>query len=223
MKLGILGYQHNKPFNIAVNKWRDLLFPKDRSAAFGFPAGTGSAFKFRVRRSPVFAQIGMPRGGNSASIPQNLHSLLLYRGLELPEPTLVFSDKPGTGTAADTHPMRGIVANRPYDFPLTLRGRRRCVSASCARAPKRRYYMAIFNRSIGANTPPPPNATISSTIRDFSRPTGSPLKYPRPAHRAGYSAPSLPERTSVQALYLRHSRSRARSRRCAHPMHRMTC
>jgi hypothetical protein len=27
VKLGILGYQHNKPFNIAVNKWRDRLSP----------------------------------------------------------------------------------------------------------------------------------------------------------------------------------------------------
>jgi len=122
VKLGILGYQHNKPFNIAVNKWRDLLFSKNRSAAFEFPAGVGSAFKFRVRRSPVFAQIGLPRGGDSAAIPKNLQPLLRYRGLELPEPTLLFSDRRGTGTAADTHPMRGIVVNRPYDFPLTLKG-----------------------------------------------------------------------------------------------------
>jgi hypothetical protein len=60
VKLGILGYQHNKPFNSAMNKWRSL--PKMPSS-FEFPTGAGSSFKFHARRSPVFAQIGLPRGG----------------------------------------------------------------------------------------------------------------------------------------------------------------
>ena len=30
IKLGILGWQHNKPFNQAVNSWRTLVFPKDQ-------------------------------------------------------------------------------------------------------------------------------------------------------------------------------------------------
>src|ERR1019366_4838860 len=122
VKLGILGYQHNKPFNIAVNKWRGLLFPKDGPATFEFPSGTGSSFKFRVRRSPVFAQIGLPHGGLSASIPESLRPLIKYYGVELAEQALVFCNKGGTGPATDTHPIRGIVANRPYDYPLTLKG-----------------------------------------------------------------------------------------------------
>ena len=122
VKLGILGYQHNKPFNIAVNKWRGLLFPKDRPSILEFPGGTGSSFKFRITRSPVFAQIGLPRAGRSALISDKLRSLLKYRGLELSEPALVFCAKRGTGTCADTHPIRGVVANRPFDYPLTLKG-----------------------------------------------------------------------------------------------------
>lgn len=122
VKLGILGYQHNKPFNTAMNKWRSLLFPKDKPCSFEFPTGTGSSFKFRVRRSPVFAQIGLPHGGRSANITQNLHPLIKYKGLELAEPTLLFCDKRGTGTYTDTHPVRGLAASRPFDFPLTLRG-----------------------------------------------------------------------------------------------------
>ena len=122
VKLRILGYQHNKPFNVAMNKWRDLLFPKGRSATLEFPANVGSPFKFRIRRSPVFAQIGLPRGDRIASVPQNLQPLLKYRGLELVEPTLVFCDKRGSGTSTDTHPIRGVVTNRPYDYPLTLKG-----------------------------------------------------------------------------------------------------
>ena len=44
VKLGILGYQHNKPFNIAVNEWRELLFPKGRQHSFDFPIGAASSF-----------------------------------------------------------------------------------------------------------------------------------------------------------------------------------
>jgi hypothetical protein len=122
VKLGILGYQHNKPFNVAVNKWRELLFPKDRAPVFDYPFGVASTFKFKVRRSPVFAKIGLLRGGRPTNIPPSLQSLLKYKGLELVEPTLVFSNKSGTKAVTDTHPIRGVAANRPYDFPLTLKG-----------------------------------------------------------------------------------------------------
>jgi hypothetical protein len=122
IKLGILGYQHNKPFNIAVNKWRSLLFPKERPADFEFPTNACPSFKFRAKRSPVFGQIGLPSGGRSISIPQTLRPLLKYQGLELREPTLVFCNRRGTGTSTDTHPVRGMVTNRPFDYPLTLKG-----------------------------------------------------------------------------------------------------
>ena len=123
VKLGILGYQHNKPFNVSVNKWRNLLFPKTSGIVdFEYPVGSGSSFKFRIRRSPVFAQIGQPHGRKSQSISQSLRPLLKYTGLELSEPRLVFCNRRGTGTITDTHPIRGIVSNRPFDYPLTLKG-----------------------------------------------------------------------------------------------------
>lgn len=122
VKLGILGYQHNKPFNQAVNKWRGLLFAKERPSIFAYPGNSGSTFKFRVRRSPVFGQIGMPHGSLSASISEGLRPLLRYKGFELNEPALVFCDKQGTATCTDTHPIRGVVENRPFDYPLTIRG-----------------------------------------------------------------------------------------------------
>jgi hypothetical protein len=122
VKLGILGYQHNKPFNIVLNKWRELLFPKDRPSVFEFPSGRGSSFRFRINRSPIFAQIGLPHGGSSASTSDKLRPLLKYRGFALDEPTLVFCDRQGTGTRTDTHPIRGVMANRPFDYPLTHKG-----------------------------------------------------------------------------------------------------
>ena len=122
VKLGILGYQHNKPFNIAVNKWRETLFPKDRPHRFDFPVGTASSFKFYVRRSPVFGQIGLPLGGPRVNTPDSLKPLLKYHGLQLAEPLLVFCNRSGTDTCTDTHPIRGVVTNRPLDYPLTLKG-----------------------------------------------------------------------------------------------------
>ncbi len=122
VKLGILGYQHNKQFNIAVNKWREILFPKGIAPVFEYPVSAASAFKFKVRRSPMFGKIGLPHGTRPINIPASLASLLKYKGVELREPTLVFSNKGGTHVVTDTHPIRGVAANRPYDFPLTIKG-----------------------------------------------------------------------------------------------------
>jgi hypothetical protein len=122
IKLAILGYQHNKEFNQAVNRWRSLLFPKGRESIFEFPSNCGSSFKFKVHRSPVFGEIGLPQGGATISVSNNLQPLLKHRGVQLPEPGLVFSNRSGTGIVKGTHPIRGVVENRPYDYPLTIRG-----------------------------------------------------------------------------------------------------
>ena len=122
IKVEILGYQHNKPFNRAVNSWRETLFPRDGSAMFAFPSGSGSAFKFRVRRSPNFATIGLPSGNRSLNLPERMLPLVKHRGVQLAEPRLLFSNKAGTAPVKDTLPVRGILRNRPYDYPLTLRG-----------------------------------------------------------------------------------------------------
>jgi hypothetical protein len=39
-------------------------------------------------------------------------------GLELQEPKLLFSNRRGNGTETDVNPVRGLLDNRPYDFPL---------------------------------------------------------------------------------------------------------
>lgn len=75
IKFAILGYQHNKPFNRAVMAWRKLLFPEGREAVFEFPRDSGSSFKFKVRRSPVFGEIGLPQGGASTTIPSSVQPL----------------------------------------------------------------------------------------------------------------------------------------------------
>ena len=122
IKNEILGYQHNKPFNQAVNSWRDTLFRNHPTSVFEFPPNSASTFKFRVRRSPVFARIGLPGMASVEDVSATLEPLIRYRGVQLAEPLLLFSNKDGTAAVRDTHPIRGILRNRPYDFPLTSRG-----------------------------------------------------------------------------------------------------
>jgi len=121
VKLGILGFQHNKPFNQAVNKWRTHLFG-DAVTVLTFPHNETSSFRFHVRRSPAFAKIGLQGNGRPSSIPERLLPLLKYKGVQLDEPKLILSNKAGVGLVTDTHPVRGVANNRPYDYPLTLKG-----------------------------------------------------------------------------------------------------
>lgn len=199
VKLGILGYQHNKPFNIAMNKWRGLLFPKERPATFAFPMGVGSSFKFRLRRAPAFAQIGLPHGGRSASIPQKLQPLLKYKGLELREPTLVFCDKRGTGTASDTHPVRGIVANRPFDFPLTLKGLvpslRIGVVCAKAEAPLLQRYLQNINQG---HQPADSERDYLVDYPGFQQAYGQPVEVPEPG-AAGWVVCTEPDGTDSRS------------------------
>jgi hypothetical protein len=107
IKNGILGYQHNRPFNRAIMDWRSILFPTNREAVYEFPHACGSTFRFKIRRSPVFGEIGLPLGGKITPIPPALQPLIKYQGLQLSEPELVFSNKAGTGLVRSPHPIRG--------------------------------------------------------------------------------------------------------------------
>lgn len=122
IKREILGYQHNKPFNSSVNGWRNTLFTQGPVSVFEFPCGSGVEFRFRVRRSPIFANIGLLSGGRPLRVPNKMQGLIKHRGLQLDEPSLLFSNRTGTGLVRDAHPIRGILHNQPYDYPLTSRG-----------------------------------------------------------------------------------------------------
>lgn len=121
IKLGILGWQHNGPFNMAMNRWRAKLFGGQSVCTFEYPPECGSTFRFRVRRSPIFAEIG-GQNGPALMPPDSLKPLLRHRGTELGEPELLFSNRNASATIKDAHPIRGILTNRPYDFPLTSCG-----------------------------------------------------------------------------------------------------
>jgi hypothetical protein len=123
IKLRILGWQHNKEFNEAVNFWRGKLLATDaRQKAYEFPPNSGSPFRFLIRRSPAFAEVSGGRDLPKVAIEPRFRPLLKQRGIQIAEPQLLFANRSGTGIVRDAHPVRGIMNNRPFDFPLTVQG-----------------------------------------------------------------------------------------------------
>lgn len=200
IKLPKLGYQHNKPFNKAVNKWREKLFPKGRGAAmFSFPPG--SAFSFRVRRLPIFASIGVPLPGRSLQVPANMEPLIKHRGMQLAEPPLLFSNKAGTAPIKDTHPIRGIVNNRPYDYPLISRGLLSSlrIGVVCPQAEAKYLYSALqyIHQTL---TPYSTDQDYLLNYPGFQEAYGIPVELPEP-DSAGWITCSEPSaRDAVQGV-----------------------
>lgn len=118
LKMAILGWQHNNKFNQALESWRARLFTRE---TFEFPENCASPFRFHVRRWPVFAKIMCSEQGRQIHVKGKFQSSITHAAVELKEPDLVFSDRAGTATVSDPHPVRGIVQNRPFDYALTAR------------------------------------------------------------------------------------------------------
>lgn len=192
IKLGILGYQHNKQFNQAVNKWRAKLFPNKQPGVFEFPKNSGSAFKFRVRRSPVFAKIGL-QNGPSLAFPSGVKPLLKHRGIELAEPQLVFSNRNSSGIIKDTHPIRGIVTNRPYDYPLTSSGLapsvRVAIVAPKAEAKLLQAYLANVQQQ---HRPSRSEQDYLVDYPGFHQSYGLPIEIPQPHETGWVTCPEPP-------------------------------
>jgi hypothetical protein len=191
IKLAILGYQHNKPFNRAVMKWRSILFShKGSEAIFEFPRNCASSFRFKVRRSPVFGEIGLPHDGRVTKIPPALQPLVKYSGLQLAEPELVFSNKAGTGLIRSPHPIRGIVDNRPFDYPLTARGfftgLRLGIICPEAEAKALHKYVQNLNRTLA---PTPAERDYLVDFPGFQAAYGMPIEFPQPGEGGWFFCP----------------------------------
>ena len=199
IKLRILGYQHNIPFNKAVNHWRARLFPKEQVPVFEFPPESGSTFKFRVRRSPIFARVGLPAGGPRLKLPDSMDELVKHFGVQLIEPPLLFSNIAGSALVKDTHPIRGILHNRPYDYPLTSRGlssllRIGIVCPQTETGPLHAYLQGIHRRHT-------PGSTERDYLLDypgFQAAYGLPVEVPAPDSPGWLTCPEPSTHDSIQ-------------------------
>ena len=193
IKLKTLSNQYNKPFNQAMNRWRRKLFTENGRAVFEYPHGCGSTFRFKVFRSPIFAEIGKKSRG-AITPPEKLRPLLKHRGLELSEPRLLFSNRQGSRTVTDTHPIRGVVMNRPYDFPLTSRGFLSAIKVAIVCPRKDAHTLASYLAN--AQSVHKPRNTEKDYLIDypgFQQAYGLPLNVPQPADAGWVTCPQPTE------------------------------
>ncbi len=191
IKLAILGYQHNKPFNSVLNSWRSILFPRGQEVVvYEFPRNCGSSFRFGIRRSPVFGEIGLPQGGQQIQIPTSLQPLIKYSGIQLAEPELVFSNKSGTGVIRSPHPIRGLVENRPFDYPLTAKGfftgLRLGIICPAGEAQALHRYLQNINRTL---SPSQAERDYLVDYPGFQSAYGVPIEFPRPGDNGWFVCP----------------------------------
>jgi hypothetical protein len=106
IKLRILGWQHNRQFNEAVNFWRSKLLATDNpQKVYEFPSNSGSSFRFLIRRAPACAEMAGAKGAKKLVLEPRFRSLVKQKGFQIEEPALVFANRSGTGTARDPHPV----------------------------------------------------------------------------------------------------------------------
>ncbi len=111
----------NHRVNDYINEWRKVLF-ENKNSEVEFPLNSGTGLIFRIFHAPAFATVM-----NSGSVrgitlnPRFSSKLIKYHGIQYKEPQLIFSPrhKEMQQKAVDSHPMRGLSKNQPYDFPLS--------------------------------------------------------------------------------------------------------
>ena len=138
----------------------------------------------------MFGEIGLPEGGKVTAIPPALRPLIKYSGIQLTEPELVFSNKAGTGLVRSPHPIRGIVENRPFDYPLTARGfftgLRLGVICPEREARALHGYLQNVNHTL---TPMPNERDYLVDYPGFQTAYGMPFEFPQPGEGGWFFCP----------------------------------
>lgn len=110
----------NPNFDAFLGKWKKILFSNSNRLQFDYPHQSASGFKFSV--SPDTMHVKIMRAGTDTGLkflPSNFNQkTLVHDGIQYLEPQLDFIHKNTGKITRDFHPMRGLVNNRPYDFPL---------------------------------------------------------------------------------------------------------
>ncbi|HPV81475.1 MAG TPA: SIR2 family protein [Nitrospira sp.] len=189
LKRQILSKQYNPVFNQELERWRNLLFPKGSGGVLEYPPNAASSFKFGVRRSPAFGRINAVRARTKVKVPDKFLNLVQFEGTSLPEPKIVFASKDGASIATDSHPIRGLLANRPYDFALTAKGLdtnvRFGVVCPASEAAKLSSFLAKINQRIRANS----KKGYLLDYPGFAEAFGLPFSIPQPNDSAWATCP----------------------------------
>lgn len=115
-QVGITFYHKiwNSEFNDYVKHWSQRIFTQDM---FELPPNSASGFKFGISKTPIFTDVCDLNNGytNSHNVPSKF---LKLKGIQFKEASLLFSTKNGNNPITDTHPMRGLLENKPYETSL---------------------------------------------------------------------------------------------------------
>jgi NAD-dependent SIR2 family protein deacetylase len=150
LKVKVLGYQHNKEFNEAIEAWRKRLMA-EREVRVRFP-DVEEGIAFSISSKPLFARVTDERSA-TVRLTSKQELAAPQVGLQLPEPKLTFARGTGSGLAKDTHPVRGLLQNRPFDALLTDSGivskLRMAVIAPAKDAQLLHQYLSLLHSPIG--------------------------------------------------------------------------
>lgn len=207
VKLRILGGQYNAKFNTAINAWREKLFSGSQNPVnLEYPPETGSTFRFKIRKAPIFGEIGSADRRNPIDVSRIRTGLLKHRGFEVNEPNLLFSRKQGEDFAQDPHPIRGILNNRPFDFSLTKSGLASSVRIGvvCPRAESR--FLAEFLQKAQQRQRVRTNAEYLLEYPGFQQAYGVTLEIPSPED-ATWATCNEPTESNDQSAALELARS----------------
>jgi hypothetical protein len=189
LKIAILGWQHNAEFNQAVEEWRKLLLAQER---YEFPPNAGSPFRFQVRRTPILARLTSRDKKRQIQIQEKYRPNLGQVAVELSEPRLVYSSRQGNGQVVDPHPVRGILHNRPFDYPLTARQLAPTIQLGviCPKpeATKLSTYLDALHTSL---QPGKFEADYLPLFPGFEAAFGLPLQIPRPGENLWVPCPEI--------------------------------
>jgi hypothetical protein len=111
---------YNGQFNTIFEEWRKKIFGKDDSLSLEYPKSSASGFNYVVQQTPLYAKVEQTR--HAATSLSDNPRYYKFSARQFDEPGLLFSSKNGQAQVSDSHPLIGLVKNRPYDFSLSAAG-----------------------------------------------------------------------------------------------------
>lgn len=109
-----LDKKHNAEFDMLVSKWEQILF-NGQHRVFDFPLDSNYNFIFKISKNRGLVAIDYTEKN---IIPQTQFSdkKVIYSGIYVSEPKLMFLGKSSHKIVMDANPMRGLIQNNPYDY-----------------------------------------------------------------------------------------------------------
>lgn len=207
-KRQLLSKQYNNKFADAVDAWNRRLL--GAGGSFEFPPNVQSTFSFNISPVSTYALIAS-QAEKGKTVPPAVFEKPHLLGKNFPEPKLVFADLSGSSTARDSHPIRGLLANRPFDFPITQAGLAKSVSLGIVCPANHSRPLLAFLSQLHQKAHPTYNVEYLLPFPGFAQAFGLPLDIPSFDEGLWAEVPELNSSLSVKegALDLRQRITRA--------------